>query len=79
MLRHLDLGKPEGAHHLDQDHNSGDDRRRPPRVEPRDGDALRPAYSRRAGSASVDRRQGEPRAMDGVRVVGIERLVDRGK
>ena len=77
MLGDLDLLEAEGAHHLDQDHDPGDDRRRPAGMQPGDLEPLLEGLRGEQRAHPLDRVEGEPVAVDALGVVGVELLVDR--
>ena len=56
VLGDLDLVEPEGAHRLDQDHDAGDDRRRPVRVQADDLGPLGERRRREPREQPLDRR-----------------------
>ena len=79
MLGDLDPLEAEGAHRLDQDHDAGDDRRRPVGVQAGDLDALGERGRGELREHPLDRRQGEDVAVDPLGVVGLEAQLDRGQ
>src|SRR3954454_7444316 len=78
-LGHLDRVESEHAHRLEEDRGAGNDRRGAIGAEADDlAPLLEPDRSKLAEPA-VDRVQQQAIALDLVRVVGVELLVDRGE